>query len=142
MSVAVSELSGVATTPRHGVRFCVEPISEDGSRRAFLQRREEEEADARGAAPPSEFHHGVPGGRRLRHVDAAHERCEHAADRHAAVPFLLNGAKLCCCAPVGEAERIMASERNRLEMPHGIPTLDSIEKDRRARSSLAAILEK
>lgn len=36
----------------------------------------------------------------------------------------------------------MASERNRLDMPHGIPTFDSIEKERRARSSLGAILDK
>ncbi|XP_003965614.1 plasminogen receptor (KT) isoform X1 [Takifugu rubripes] len=42
----------------------------------------------------------------------------------------------------GEAESIMASERTRLEVPHGIPTFDSIEKDRRARSSLGAILDK
>lgn len=46
------------------------------------------------------------------------------------------------CAPLGEAESIMTSERDRLEMPHGIPTFDSIEKDRRARSNLRSILDK
>lgn len=44
--------------------------------------------------------------------------------------------------PLGEAESIMASERGRLEMPHGIPTFESIEKERRARSGLGSILEK
>lgn len=44
--------------------------------------------------------------------------------------------------PLGEAESIMASERERLELPHGIPTFDSIEKERRSRSSLSSILEK
>ncbi|CAF93165.1 unnamed protein product, partial [Tetraodon nigroviridis] len=34
----------------------------------------------------------------------------------------------------GEAESIMASERQRLEMPLGMPTFDSIEKERRSRS--------
>ncbi|KAM3600437.1 uncharacterized protein V6R79_023545 [Siganus canaliculatus] len=42
----------------------------------------------------------------------------------------------------GEAESIMASEQDRLEMPHGIPTFESIEKARRARSSLSSLLEK
>ncbi|KAM6975551.1 plasminogen receptor (KT) [Tautogolabrus adspersus] len=42
----------------------------------------------------------------------------------------------------GEAESIMTSEHNRLDLPHGTPTFDSIEKARRARSSLAAFLEK
>ncbi|XP_008288355.1 plasminogen receptor (KT) [Stegastes partitus] len=42
----------------------------------------------------------------------------------------------------GEAENILASERDRLDMPEGIPTFDSIEKARRARSSLASFLEK
>lgn len=36
----------------------------------------------------------------------------------------------------------MASERERLEMPHGMPTFDSIEKERRSRSSLSSMLEK
>lgn len=36
----------------------------------------------------------------------------------------------------------MASEHERLEMPDGIPTFDSIEKERRSRSSLSSILEK
>lgn len=43
---------------------------------------------------------------------------------------------------VGEAESIMESECDRLEMPHGTPTFDSIEKDRRARSGLSSLLEK
>lgn len=43
---------------------------------------------------------------------------------------------------VGEAESIMESERDRLEMPHGTPTFDSIEKDRRVRSGLSSLLEK
>ncbi|KAM3873908.1 plasminogen receptor (KT) [Diretmus argenteus] len=42
----------------------------------------------------------------------------------------------------GEAESIMASEHDRLDLPHGTPTFDSIEKSRRARSSLASLLEK
>lgn len=42
----------------------------------------------------------------------------------------------------GEAESIMASEHDRLDLPHGTPTFDSIEKARRARSSLASFLEK
>lgn len=44
--------------------------------------------------------------------------------------------------PLGEAERIMGSERDRLEIPHGTPTFDSIEKERRNRSTLSAFLEK
>ncbi|XP_022061095.1 plasminogen receptor (KT) [Acanthochromis polyacanthus] len=42
----------------------------------------------------------------------------------------------------GEAENILTSECDRLEMPHGIPTFESIEKARRAKSSLASFLEK
>ncbi|XP_059214692.1 plasminogen receptor (KT) [Centropristis striata] len=42
----------------------------------------------------------------------------------------------------GEAETIMTSEHERLDLPHGTPTFDSIEKARRARSSLASFLEK
>ncbi|KAF1377435.1 hypothetical protein PFLUV_G00200780 [Perca fluviatilis] len=42
----------------------------------------------------------------------------------------------------GEAESIMMSEHDRLDLPHGTPTFDSIEKARRARSSLASFLEK
>ncbi|XP_068561917.1 plasminogen receptor (KT) [Cebidichthys violaceus] len=42
----------------------------------------------------------------------------------------------------GEAEGIMTSEPGRLDLPHGTPTFDSIEKARRARSSLASFLEK
>ncbi|XP_028319446.1 plasminogen receptor (KT)-like isoform X3 [Gouania willdenowi] len=42
----------------------------------------------------------------------------------------------------GEAESILSSERDRLEMPAGIPTFDSLEKARRAKISLASILEK
>ncbi|XP_028273103.1 plasminogen receptor (KT) [Parambassis ranga] len=42
----------------------------------------------------------------------------------------------------GEAENIMASEQDRLDMPSGIPTFDSIEKARRAKSSLTSFLEK
>ncbi|XP_031711342.1 plasminogen receptor (KT) [Anarrhichthys ocellatus] len=42
----------------------------------------------------------------------------------------------------GEAESIMTSEHGRLDLPHGTPTFDSIEKARRARSSLASFLEK
>lgn len=45
-------------------------------------------------------------------------------------------------APSGEAENIMASEQDRLDMPNGIPTFDSIEKARRAKSSLTSFLEK
>ncbi|XP_037547680.1 plasminogen receptor (KT) [Nematolebias whitei] len=41
-----------------------------------------------------------------------------------------------------EAESIMASEQNRLDLPHGAPTFDSIEKARRAKSSLISFLEK
>lgn len=42
----------------------------------------------------------------------------------------------------GEAESIMSSEHDRLDLPHGTPTFDSIEKARRARSSLTSLLEK
>ncbi|XP_067106727.1 plasminogen receptor (KT) [Osmerus mordax] len=42
----------------------------------------------------------------------------------------------------GEAESIMASEHDRLPMPHGTPTYESIEKARRARSHLTSLLEK
>ncbi|KAM9820768.1 plasminogen receptor (KT) [Neosynchiropus ocellatus] len=41
----------------------------------------------------------------------------------------------------GEAESIMVSELDRLDLPHGTPTFDSIEKARRAKSSIA-FLEK
>lgn len=48
-----------------------------------------------------------------------------------------------CLLPLaGEAEGIMASEPWRLEVPLGTPTFDSIEKERRSRSSLGSILEK
>lgn len=42
----------------------------------------------------------------------------------------------------GEAENIMASENDRLGLPHGTPSFDSIEKARRAKSSLSSLLEK
>ncbi|CAB1459878.1 unnamed protein product [Pleuronectes platessa] len=42
----------------------------------------------------------------------------------------------------GEAEGIMASERDRLALPQGTPTFDSIEKARRAQSSLTSLLER
>lgn len=42
----------------------------------------------------------------------------------------------------GEAESIMASEHDRLDLPHGTPSFESIEKARRARSSLSSFLEK
>lgn len=35
----------------------------------------------------------------------------------------------------------MTSEHDRLDLPHGTPTFESIEKARRARSSLASFLE-
>ncbi|XP_026877376.2 plasminogen receptor (KT) [Electrophorus electricus] len=36
----------------------------------------------------------------------------------------------------GEAESIMVSESDRLDLPHGMPTFESIEKARRAKSHL------
>lgn len=42
----------------------------------------------------------------------------------------------------GEAESIMESERDRLNLPQGLPTFESIEKARRAKSGLMSILEK
>ncbi|KAK2819048.1 hypothetical protein Q5P01_024609 [Channa striata] len=42
----------------------------------------------------------------------------------------------------GEAESIMESEQDRLDLPHGNPTFESIEKARRARSGLTSFLEK
>lgn len=36
----------------------------------------------------------------------------------------------------------MASEHDRLDLPLGTPTFDSIEKARRAKNSLASLLEK
>ncbi|XP_053740272.1 plasminogen receptor (KT) [Synchiropus splendidus] len=41
----------------------------------------------------------------------------------------------------GEAENIMVTELDRLDLPHGAPTFESIEKARRAKSSIA-FLEK
>ncbi|XP_056287928.1 plasminogen receptor (KT) [Pseudoliparis swirei] len=42
----------------------------------------------------------------------------------------------------GEAESIMTSEHDRLDLPHGTPNFESIEIARRAQSSLASFLEK
>ncbi|CAK6959348.1 plasminogen receptor (KT) [Scomber scombrus] len=42
----------------------------------------------------------------------------------------------------GEAESIMASEHDRLDLPNGTPTFESIEKARRAKSTLTSFLEK
>ncbi|XP_063334743.1 plasminogen receptor (KT) [Pelmatolapia mariae] len=42
----------------------------------------------------------------------------------------------------GEAENIMETENDRLQLPQGTPTFESIEKARRAKSSLSAFLEK
>ncbi|KAF7669559.1 hypothetical protein LDENG_00155650 [Lucifuga dentata] len=42
----------------------------------------------------------------------------------------------------GEAESIMATEHDRLDLPNGTPTFDSIEKSRRAKSNLSSLLEK
>lgn len=42
----------------------------------------------------------------------------------------------------GEAEIIMDSERERLEIPHGLPTFDGVEKERRSRGSLSSLLER
>lgn len=42
----------------------------------------------------------------------------------------------------GEAESIMVSEHDRLALPHGTPTYESVEKARRARSHLTSLLEK
>lgn len=44
--------------------------------------------------------------------------------------------------PPGEAESIMESEHDRLDLPLGTPTFESIEKARRAKSSLSSFLEK
>ncbi|XP_038590398.1 plasminogen receptor (KT) [Micropterus salmoides] len=41
-----------------------------------------------------------------------------------------------------EAESIMTSEHDCLDLPHGTPTFESIEKARRAKSSLTSFLEK
>ncbi|XP_029299874.1 plasminogen receptor (KT) [Cottoperca gobio] len=42
----------------------------------------------------------------------------------------------------GEAESIMTSDHDRLDLPHGTPTFESVEKARRARSSLVSFMEK
>ncbi|KAM4634379.1 plasminogen receptor (KT) [Polymixia lowei] len=42
----------------------------------------------------------------------------------------------------GEAESIMLSEQDRLDLPHGTPTFDTIEKARRAKSNLSSLFEK
>lgn len=42
----------------------------------------------------------------------------------------------------GEAQSIMDLERDRLDLPHGVPTFESIEKARRAKSSLGSLFEK
>ncbi|KAL4004830.1 netrin receptor unc-5 [Sarotherodon galilaeus] len=42
----------------------------------------------------------------------------------------------------GEAENIMETENDRLQLPQGTPTFESIEKARRAKSTLSAFLEK
>lgn len=57
---------------------------------------------------------------------------------------------LICCktftfgsfASSGEAENIIASEHDRLDLPLGTPTFESIEKARRAKSGLISLLEK
>ncbi|XP_056097634.1 plasminogen receptor (KT) isoform X2 [Rhinichthys klamathensis goyatoka] len=41
-----------------------------------------------------------------------------------------------------EAESIMVSESERLDLPHGSPTFESIEKSRRSRAHLTSLLEK
>lgn len=41
-----------------------------------------------------------------------------------------------------EAQSIMTSEADRLDLPHGTPTFDSIERARRAKSTLTSFLEK
>lgn len=41
-----------------------------------------------------------------------------------------------------EAESIMASESDRLNLPLGTPTFESIEKSRRAKNTLTSFLEK
>lgn len=41
-----------------------------------------------------------------------------------------------------EAESVMASESNRLDLPLGTPTFESIEKARRAKNTLTSFLEK
>uniref|UniRef100_A0A8C2IGY3 Plasminogen receptor, C-terminal lysine transmembrane protein n=2 Tax=Cyprinus carpio TaxID=7962 RepID=A0A8C2IGY3_CYPCA len=41
-----------------------------------------------------------------------------------------------------EAESIMASESERLALPQGMPTFESIEKSRRAKAHLTSLLEK
>ncbi|ROL46682.1 Plasminogen receptor (KT) [Anabarilius grahami] len=41
-----------------------------------------------------------------------------------------------------EAESIMVSESERLDVPHGMPTFESIEKSRRAKAHLSSLLEK
>lgn len=42
----------------------------------------------------------------------------------------------------GEAQNIMDLEHDRLDLPHGVPTFESIEKARRAKSSLSSLFEK
>ncbi|XP_017266239.1 plasminogen receptor (KT) [Kryptolebias marmoratus] len=46
------------------------------------------------------------------------------------------------CRMKEEAESIMASEQHRLDLPHGTPTFDTVEKARRARSGFVSLLEK
>ncbi|NP_001028270.1 plasminogen receptor (KT) [Danio rerio] len=41
-----------------------------------------------------------------------------------------------------EAESIMVSECERLDVPHGMPTFESIEKSRRAKAHLTTLTEK
>ncbi|KAL0965854.1 hypothetical protein UPYG_G00286610 [Umbra pygmaea] len=42
----------------------------------------------------------------------------------------------------GEAENILESEHDRLALPHGTLSFESIEKERKAKSSLSSLLEK
>uniref|UniRef100_A0A8C7JWP9 Plasminogen receptor, C-terminal lysine transmembrane protein n=1 Tax=Oncorhynchus kisutch TaxID=8019 RepID=A0A8C7JWP9_ONCKI len=42
----------------------------------------------------------------------------------------------------GEAESIMVSEHDRLDLPHGVPNFESIEKARRAKTALGSLFEK
>ncbi|KAM9516760.1 plasminogen receptor (KT) [Salvelinus alpinus] len=42
----------------------------------------------------------------------------------------------------GEAESIMISEHDRLDLPHGVPNFESIEKARRAKTALGSLFEK
>lgn len=135
------------------------------------QSHEEEESCITGSCHSSEFYFGLSDGRGVRHTDSSHERYRGHPDHSKSITFiwrapsdslkkLLKSLDIYLVRLVlsnnnstgsllrlfnvyaEEAESIMGSESERLEMPNGMPTFESIEKSRRAKSLLSSALEK